>query len=34
MTHSLAREDIIRGLKLTDDLNQRGISAVIYIIGG
>lgn len=35
MTQSLAREDIIRGLKeLADDLNQRGISADIYIIGG
>jgi hypothetical protein len=35
MTQSLAREDIIRGLKeLAKDLNKRGVSADIYIIGG
>lgn len=35
MAQSLSREDIIRGLKeLADDLNRRGISADIYIIGG
>lgn len=35
MAQSLSREDIIRGLKeLADDLNRRGITADIYIIGG
>ena len=35
MTQSLSRDDIIRGLKdLAGDLNSRGISAEIFIIGG
>lgn len=35
MTQSLSREDIIRGLKeLAADLNGRGISADVFIIGG
>ena len=35
MSQSLSRDDIIRGLKeLATDLNSRGITAEIFIIGG